>query len=455
MLIAITGAVQPAARSSIARRRVATARRAVVIASIAGALAAAATPSIAVAQRSRPTASAGRTLASAIVPLPDGRCLDTAATIVPARLDDAHLVYVEQETVVANRAGRILVAGAPVFVWRNSGDHYDLLGLDSLFGMVVEPTSKFVRPIPSPLPGRELKGMRAAALPDGWWLVTFAEVVSVQTPKRPNVIAMWVGETDGTSWRGLEKLPAVSDTLDPLRFSALAMREGRVRLAAAVHRDWRRPVVLYSRDHGRWTVRVEDLGLSEYAAVGLTASLDVLAVVRPDTTLEEDHNSLFLYTKPPKDTEWMSHPRVWRGGTNSVHGPMFVHGAASPVLVWVTGPMFRATSAWALSFATISDTARAPIPLPAQVSNMMTSSLGDASIIATFDRGGPTRELRVFEYHEPLRVRLVLSKATEYRGLMGVALTPDRVVFVASKPAVPPRDPAVISMIETHAWRCR
>jgi len=452
MLIAITGAAQPAARSSIAGTLAAAAARTVVIASMAGALAAA--PSIVGAQRARPTASAGRTPVSAIAP-PDGRCLDTAATIIPARLDDTHLIYVEQETVVANRDGRILVAGAPVFVWRNAGDHYELLGLDSLFGMVIETTSKLVRPVPSPLPGRDLKGMRAAALSDGWWLVTFAEVFSVQTPKRPNVIAMWVGETDGTSWRALEKLPVVSDTLDPLRFSALAMRDGRVRLAAPVHRDWRRPVVLYSRDDGRWRVRTDDVGLSEYAAVGLTATLDLLAVVRPDTTLHEDHNSLFLYTKPPNDTEWMSHPRVWRGGANSVHGPMFVHDAASPVLVWVTGPMFRATSAWALSLTAISDTARAPIPLPAYVSNMMTSSLGDGSIIATFDRGGPTRELRVFEYHEPLRIRLVLSKATEYRGLMGVALTPDRVVLVASKSAVPPRDPAVISMIETHAWRCR
>ncbi|MBW8769934.1 MAG: hypothetical protein JF589_09275, partial [Gemmatimonadetes bacterium] len=134
---------------------------------------------------------------------PARRCLDTAATIAPARLDDRHLIYVEQETVVPNRDGRILVAGAPVYVWRNAGDRYDMLGLDSLFGMVIEPSSSFVRAIPSPLPGRVLKGMRAAALADGWWLVTFAEVYSVQQPRRPNVIAMWAGETDGSRWRAV------------------------------------------------------------------------------------------------------------------------------------------------------------------------------------------------------------------------------------------------------------
>jgi hypothetical protein len=454
LMLIITGAVQPAARASIARPLVATARRAVVIASVAGALAAATTPSIAVAQRSRPTASADRTLASAIAPLPDGRCLDTAATIVPARLDDAHLVYVEQETVVANRAGRILVAGAPVFVWRNAGDHYDLLGLDSLFGMVVEPTSKFVRPIPSPLPGRDLKGMRAAALPDGWWLVTFAEVVSVQTPKRPNVIAMWVGETDGTSWRALEKLPVVSDTLDPLRFSALAMREGRVRLAAPVHRDWRRPVVLYSRDHGHWTVRVEDLGLSEYAAITATASLDLIAVVRPDTTIPVDRNSLFLYSKAPTDSLWTSHPRLWHGGENPVHLPQFASDASQPLLLWTTGPMFRRTSAWALSLATLPESATKPMSLPTYASSVAAASRADGSVIVTFDRHGPTSELRIFEYREPQRASLVYAKPTEYHGLVGVALTTDHVVLIASKPAVPLRDPAVISMIETHAWRC-
>ena len=84
-------------------------------------------------------------------------CFDTAATITPARLDERHLVYVEQETVVPNRGGRILVAGAPVYVWRNAGNRYDLLGLDSLFGMIIEPSSSFVRAVLSPDRRHELK----------------------------------------------------------------------------------------------------------------------------------------------------------------------------------------------------------------------------------------------------------------------------------------------------------
>jgi hypothetical protein len=411
--------------------------------------------SIAAAQRtSKAVAGAEKRPIAATAPAAARGCLDTAATITPARLDERHLIYVEQETVVPNRGGRILVAGAPVYVWRSAGEQYELLGLDSLFGMIVEPSSSFVRAIPSPLPGRVLKGMRAAALPDGWWLVTFAEVFSVQEPRKPNVIAMWAGETDGSSWRAVEKLPAVADTLNPLRFSSLAMHDGRVRLAAVVTRDWQRRVVLFSRDEGRWTVRAHDMGLSEHAAITSTPTLDMLAVVRPDTTLRVDTNSLFFYTKAPTDTLWTPHPRFWRGGGDPVREPLFAGEATRPLLLWATGPMFRASSAWALSLATIPESTAAPIPLPAYVSDLEASSLGDAGVIATYDRGGPTRDIRVFEYHEPLRVNLVFTKPSEYRGLFGAALTPDRLVLIASKAGPPIRGPGVISMLETYAWRC-
>ena len=459
MTIAIRGAGRTPARSSIARVLASSARRAPYV--IAAALALVSTPTgSAAAQRAKARAvgrPSARPSAKAMAsPAPARACLDTSATIVPARLDDRHLIYVEQETVVPNRDGRILVAGAPVYVWRNAGDRYDLLGLDSLFGMIIEPTSSFVRAIPSPLPGRVLKGMRAAALPDGWWLVTFAEVYSVQKPRKPNVIAMWAGETDGSSWRAVEKLPAVADTLEPLYFSALALGDGRVRLAAIARRDWQRRVVVFSRDEGRWAVRAHDMGLAMFAAIATTPASDVIAVVRPDTTLRvEDHSSLFVYTKAPRDTLWTPHARVWRGGMDHpAHQPLLVGEISRPLLLWPTGPIFRSATVWALSLATIPDSTVTPTAMNAFVSDLAASSLGDAGIIATYDRGGPTRDIRVFEYHEPLHVALVLSKPSGYRGIFGAALTANRAVLIASQAGQPPRDPAVISMLETYAWRC-
>jgi len=453
MTIALAGAGSRPARSNLARALASIARDATFVAATAVAFVLAPTDRAAAQRSAKKTVGAERRIAGTA---PKARsCIDTAATIVPARLDEKHLIYVEQETVEANRDGRILVAGAPVFVWRNAGERYDLLGLDSLFGMIIEPSSSFVRGIPSPMPGHVLKGMRAAPLSDGWWLVTFAEVDSLHTQRRPKVLAMWAGETDGASWRAVERLPAVADTLDALRFSALAMHDGRVRLAAVVRRDWQRRVVLFSRDDGRWTALAYDMGLSEYAAVLPTATSDMLAIARPDTTLSVvDHNSLFLYTKSPADTLWTPHPRLWRGGLDPVQQQLFVRDASRPLLLWLTGPLFRARAAWALSLATIPDRAPDPIPMVTYASDLVAASLGDAGVIATYDRGGSTREIRIYEYHEPLRISLMLSKPSEYRGILGAALTKDRVVLVASKAAQPPRDPAVISVLETHAWRC-
>jgi hypothetical protein len=211
--------------------------------------------------------------------------------------------------------------------------------------------------------------------------------------------------------------------------------------------------VVFSRDDARWTVHTHDVGLSGYAAITMTDSSDLLAIARPDTTLGADHNSLFLYTKAPRDTLWMSHPRLFRGGDDAVRQPLFVRGASKPLLLWLTGPMFRARAAWALSLTTMLDRAQEPIPMVTYASDLVAASLGESGVLATYDRGASTKDIHVYEYHMPLALNLVLSKPSEYRGLFGAALTKDRVVLIASK-AGPPQGPGVISMLETYAWRC-
>ena len=156
MTIAVTGAGRRPARSHLARALVSLARYATFVAAIVVAFVLAPMESASAQRTTKKTVGAVRSIATA-APKPVRSCLDTAATIVPARLDEQHLIYVEQETVEANRDGRILVAGGPVYVWRNAGARYDLLGLDSLFGMIIEPSSNFVRAIPLPLPGRVLR----------------------------------------------------------------------------------------------------------------------------------------------------------------------------------------------------------------------------------------------------------------------------------------------------------
>jgi hypothetical protein len=380
------------------------------------------------------------------------RCMDTAASAAPARLDAEHVIYVEQETVVAQRDDRVLVAGNPVFVWRDRGDRYDLLGLDSLFGMIIEP-SLAVRAIPKPMTGRSFDGMRAAALPDGWWLVAFAEVIPAQPPKTPTVVAMWTGETDGTRWRSLQKLPMIADSIETSGMSALAWREGRARLAVPFKHAGRRLVVLYALDDGRWTARIEDLGLLSYVALALAPSRDLMAVVRPLETVSEDNNSLFLYTKSPTDSIWTNAHHIVRGGDAPVRDPLF-SGEKPRVLSWRRA---RATSgpgeAWFATLDEVGDSVSTPVRLGTGDTESNLASRADRAVLAITNRVWPNPTLQLFELGGHSVAAHTMT--TAYRGLLGLAVTHANVLLIAARAASSPRDPSVVSILQTHAWRCQ
>ena len=381
------------------------------------------------------------------------RCLDTAATVTPARLDARHLIYVEQETVVSQRDGRVLVAGSPVFVWRHDVDHYVLMEVDSLLGMVIDSVSSSVRAIPSPLPGRRLNGMRAAALPDGWWLVTFAEVTPVQMPRHPIVTQMWAGETDGTRWRDVQALPVVGDSLDSMRMSQLAWRDGRARLAVLYpHEGWTYGA-MYLLERGRWTARAEDLRLTDYVDFSLSSTHDLMALVRPSEDGPFDTRSLFLFAKRPGDTTWTRKAWIVVGGRHPTRAPLF-SGEAHRILTW------RRTNDqqlhWNQYFATVDSRGDSVGPVTQVASESIEASIdsrGAHHVWAIHDRQKPVATLQLIEsdaISEPHR----RVAATDYAGLIGVALTPRRVVVVASRPSSDPREAPVISVIQTHTWRC-
>ena len=378
--------------------------------------------------------------------------MDTSATITPARLDAKHLIYVEQETVVAQSDGRILVAGSPVFVWReNDFDRHEMLRVDSLLGMVIDSTSSGVRAIPSPLPGRWLDGMRAAALPDGWWLVTFAEVDRTEMPKHPIVKRMWAGETDGTRWRDLRMLPAVGDSLDSMKMSNLAWRDGRARLAVQFLREGWTYGAMYSLDDGVWSARTENLRLTNYIAFSLSTTHDLMAIVRPSEDGPADANSLYLFAKGAKDSVWMQRAWVVVGGELPVYEPRF-SGDSARVLSWL-----RENGAqWDAWFATIDargDSVGRIHYIGAGAIEAAVTSHGAHHVWAIHDRGKPIATLRVVESD---RSHALASRttATGYAGLIGVAIARNRVVVVASRPSSDPRAPDVISVIHSHPWRC-
>jgi hypothetical protein len=378
-------------------------------------------------------------------------CLDTSATIAPARLDARHLIYVEQQTVVGQQDGRVLVAGNPVFVWRDRGNGFDLLARDSLFGMVID-TGAVVRGIPSPLPGRRLDAVRAAAMPDGWWLVAFAEVVPPEGNATPAVIAMWTGETDGMSWRGLRALPMIADSLNVPFMSQLAWRDGRARIAVPFKRDHDRGVVLYALNETRWSATKHDVGPLSYAAIALSPTHDIMAVVKPVMDTIVDINSLFLYAKLPSDTSWSTVTRVLRAGLDPVRDPLFTTDAR--VLTWRRlRPAIGEREAWFTTVNSRGDSVGTLNRIAGGAEELKISRAGDGQMWAIYDRKWPDPTLQLFERASADEVRRY-ARITRYRGLLGLAIAQNRAVVVASLAAESPRDPAVVSIIETHTWRC-
>lgn len=381
------------------------------------------------------------------------RCMDTTAVVTPARLDDRHQIYVEQETVVAQRDGRVLVAGAPVFVWKEAGERFDLLAQDSLFGMVID-TSLSVRAIPKPMQVRSFDGMRAAALPDGWWLVAFAELAPLQTTPTPSVIAMWVGETDGIRWRSLQKLPMMVDSIETWGISALAWRDGRARLAVPFMHDGRRHVVLYAFDEGRWSARINDLGFVSYVALALAPSRDLMAVVRPLENVDSDNNSLFLYTKSPRDSVWTNSALLVRGREEPVRDPLF-SGEKPRVLSWRRQKQReRFPDAWFVTLGANGDSISTPTYLATGATLTSLASRSGRAVLAIADRVWPNPTLQFVELGDSSAIAKQ-SMTTAYRGLIGLELTHANVVLVAAQAAATPRDPAVVSILQTHAWRCQ
>jgi hypothetical protein len=380
-------------------------------------------------------------------------CLATSPLIVDARLDVDHPIYVEQETVQSQRDGRLLVAGEPVFLWERRGERYELLEQDSLVGVIISPPST-VRALVSPLRGRSLAAMRSAALPDGWWLLTFAEVIPAPVPQPPKVLAMWVGETDGASWRGIERLPAVPDSLDVRQLGELSWRDGRAHLVVQSWRDGQPRVVLYSREGGRWNASSMRVGPRAYATAATTASHAVLAIVRPDTTEPEDINSLFLASRAFGDSVWSPAVRIVRGFRSPVRDPLLTKRRDGLLLSWrVESADQRKQTAWFMNLGPGGEP-NAPGYIASEAGRLTHTARRSRGVWAVMQNARPLRQLQLVEHDASSTPTAVVVSATTYGGVIAAALTAEYYVLIASQPGRSSDEPAVVSTIRTYPWRC-
>ncbi|HEX6911396.1 MAG TPA: hypothetical protein VF142_13410 [Longimicrobium sp.] len=245
-------------------------------------------------------------------------------------------LYVEAEAFAADGRGDVLLAGTPNYLWKVSPQgEINGLTADSILGVVIARDGT-ARLAPAPVDPRRIRGIRAAARPDGGWDVVFADIPA-DSSTSAGAERLWYAAFDGSRWSSLEPLPVPPDVaLSPL-FTSSLVRHGDT-LAWALTpamRQGRRDVSLFRRVGSRWThetvptAHAVDVDLAFSDSLGL-----VVAVVQPDPTLLPDGNSLLLWTRRP---EWRIHRRLVHGtGEGRVHAPSLVHAAGGLLATWWT-----------------------------------------------------------------------------------------------------------------------
>jgi hypothetical protein len=251
-------------------------------------------------------------------------------------------------------------------------------------------------------------------------------------------------------------MPAVADSMNAAESSALVWREGRAILAVPAWRGREHRVVLFTRERGVWSAANSYVGRYSYVGLAATGSRDVLAVVGPDSTEREDNNSLFIFRKARSDSAWTRSYRLVRGFRSPVRDPVFSTDGDGLKLSWrVTSADQRSRVAWFARLNAAGDTI-SPIAYVATESELLyDAQRGRHGLWVASDLGMPHTTLRFAEYDGTSTPSPERVTPTTYRGLLGVALTRDFAVLIASQPDTKPGDPAVISMIQSHPWRCQ
>lgn len=346
----------------------------------------------------------------------------------PVRLADGQSLYVGGNTFVSNGA-RTLLAGTPNYVWP-VGWRLDSAAVgpprNSVLGVVLS-GDRHATAVPWPRPGH-FAHPRAAALPDGRWAVTMAEVVpELGFRGMPLVTAYWGGITDGEQWWEVQKLPPVAGELRSISASRLVTHGGGLSIAVPLDLPprpgaaGRADAAVYSYTAGSWQVSIVPTRRTSYVA--LVTSDDrglLLAAITPDTTLMEDGNSLILYSRRRPGAEWVREGRLVRGGRTPIHAIDFV------------GPPSDVRGAWLV----MSDRtgAKASLGLPSATGeNVFTlSELADEVIplygsglppLWVTDEPGPSNSntIQLYELRDTTPARLI-SVPSPFRGRIGAVL---------------------------------
>lgn len=251
------------------------------------------------------------------------------------------LAYIEAGAFVANRSGDVLLAGSRSFLTRfDSSGAVVAVTEDSVFGAIV-PRRGRARPVPLPIPGSKVQSIRVLSRSGGWEAV-FAQMQPVtDSTKRAPVAGLWYGIYDGTRWSSLERLPLPpGGTANPLFASSLLRKRDTLSWAMELDRpNQTSNIVLFHRIGERWSSEIVPTFHSRVELAHTDRFGLLMLVVQPDSTLQSDGNSLFLWARMPT---WRKVRRLVHGtGEGAVYNPLAMLSGGAGAFSWETSVQDR------------------------------------------------------------------------------------------------------------------
>ena len=245
-------------------------------------------------------------------------------------IDGTFSVYVEPMTIaVSDRS--MLLAGSPTFLWQRVGGSIQEKSTGSALG-AYRSASGTVSALPKPGLSGSLTDIRLAEVRSGRYAAVFAQL---QEPENYNTfVNYWYSTTSGQAWDSLERLPhPISGTLVTNQATDLVRIGEILMVAVPIRQQSRVDVAVFVRANGQWSIEVVPTKHVAYLALSAEASDGpLLAVVRPDTTLRSDWNSLSLFVR--EGQKWVDRGFAVHGGSEPIYEPRLIASRGIHMLSW-------------------------------------------------------------------------------------------------------------------------
>lgn len=363
------------------------------------------------------------------------QCIAREESRQELRLDAHRSVYVEPEVLAASN-GEVLLVGTPSYTSTIGSDGIKRGEPGRGLGVILPDTGGYAREVSAPVDPARIRTVRAATQSDGSWAVVFAETPS---PTETDDIAhLWFGVHDGRDWRRLERIPIPSEGRMGAGIVSRLAHGGGDTLALAIPIRVRpngfteHDVAVFTFDGHSWTHELVPVRRAVYAELGFARGGWVMALVRPDTTLSSDRNSLFLYTR--EGGGWRELRKVAPGRPAPIHEPALRLDARNGgVLGWralVRDPNGEQRSEARVANGPL-DGPLAAAPIDSAAEGLIPVVFPDRRAVWVTDHRGPDGKSIRFFTRGRVRMEEIGRVPSAYEGFFGAVALPDGQLMIS------------------------